>query len=87
VSGFSGAGPLQRVDTFGKGLPRIFHAPEVFIGRYHGFRRSDLRQTFDNKANGHFRERPSGDIFATPIRKTSVTNRKLIDETIYATTN
>jgi hypothetical protein len=41
-----------------------------------------LLQALDNAANGHLRERPSGEIFAECNRKRSVTNRPLLDETI-----
>ena len=42
-------------------LARIFHAPEVFIGKaVKGAVVVDLLQALDNTANGHLRERPQG---------------------------
>ena len=45
----------------GSRLTRIFHAPEVFIGKaVKGVAVVDLLQVLDNAANGHLRERPQG---------------------------
>ena len=47
-------------------LARIFHAPEVFIGKaFKGAAVVDLLQALDNAANGRLRVRPSGEIFFT----------------------